>query len=131
MSERNLQILSFRENLNLSIDKTEKSSLINFQNSVIRPILKFQNNIIVAIFNDYIKNKKFSWATSDSPMKKKFIYASLTNDKHLKVLYIGLNLALFTIEELDFYFSNQKEFNKRITAMIKERLIDQMFQDDN
>ena len=37
------------------------SDLERFQNEVLRPIIKMQNNLLVAFFNNYIRNRKIEF----------------------------------------------------------------------
>ena len=37
------------------------SDLERFQNEVLRPIIKMQNNLLVSLFNNYISNRKIEF----------------------------------------------------------------------
>jgi len=123
---RNKALCSIRKTLNLPLDFTENSVLINFQNQAIRPVFKFQNDFLVELFKSYIDARKMEWNTSDRLTKVKYITAAISNDKHLKATIIGSIIGLLTNKELSIYFENQREVNRRISAMAKERLLDQL-----
>ena len=54
MKDRTSLLLAIMPSID-NIDKDLKSKEIElFQNKVLRPILKFQNNLLLHIFNDYI-----------------------------------------------------------------------------
>ncbi len=47
------------------------SDLERFQNEVIRPIIKMQNNLLVAFFNNYIRNRKIEFNKLEAEFQKK------------------------------------------------------------
>lgn len=126
MKDRDEILKSIRIKLNLEKDTSAKQELINFQNETLRPILKFQNQLLVLLFQAYIKDRKFKWQTSIDFDRKEFISKALSNDKHIKSTFIGCVIAHFTNSEIMFYTENQHEINKRIISMSKQRLFDQL-----
>lgn len=96
------------------------------QNAVIRPILKLQNDLLVAVFEQYTQKRKQQWAHKSPKEKVDFIQHTVTKDQRLKALLLGLVIAHFAVHEYEQYRAAESEFNKRITTMIAQRLIDQL-----
>ncbi|MBM3938019.1 MAG: glyoxalase [Sphingomonadales bacterium] len=95
----------------------------HFQNEVIRPILKFQNDAFVSYFKAHIGDATLPQkpATLEA-----FIKTRLQKDLTLRNTCLGLTIGLLTTEELPFYFEHKTELNKRIIQMLCQRLIDQL-----
>ena len=92
-----------------------------FQNTTLRPILKFQNNLLIELFLSYAtKNKNVFFTLSH---EKKCIYIDRVTiaDTAFRNQLIGVIVGLFTIEEYLEYTKNSSSFNKRITTMLIER----------
>ncbi|MEC8536357.1 MAG: hypothetical protein VXY75_03075, partial [Bacteroidota bacterium] len=52
----------------------------------------------------------------------------LRTNSNLRQLLLGMVIALFSVDEIEFYNSVYKELNKRIFSMLKVRLKDQLVQ---
>ena len=92
-----------------------------FQNNTLRPILKFQNNLLIELFLSYAtKNKNVFFTLSH---EKKCIYIDKVTiaDTAFRNQLIGVIVGLFTVEEYLEYKKNSSSFNKRITTMLIER----------
>ncbi len=97
-----------------------------FQNQTLRPILKLQDDLYVLIFNNYIVRQKVYFNYLTKERRKNFITQSLQKDVALKNTLIGITIGMFTEAEMEMYFGESKEFNKRIITMLIERIIDQI-----
>jgi len=53
MSLRDSSLKSLRPDVITGTVKTEMSSEEYFQNSILRPIIKFQNDLLIAVFLNY------------------------------------------------------------------------------
>lgn len=94
----------------------------HFQNETIRPILKLQHELLVLLFEKYLLKRKQSFEGKSASEISKYINASLKNDHQLKSLLLGFVIGLFTYEELKLYYGSETSLNKRIIAMIIQRL---------
>ena len=72
------------------------------QNEVIRPIIKMQNNLLVILFKDYIKQKKIKFTNFSGEKQKEIIKTSLTKDVNFKNILLGCVIGHFTDKELFF-----------------------------
>ena len=97
-----------------------------FQNNNLRPILKFQNDVLVNVFLLDLNSKKIDLNTLNTKKRKLLIDTHLRKNSNLRQLLLGMVIALFSIDEMEFYNSVYKELNKRIFSMLKVRLKDQL-----
>lgn len=105
-------------NAEFSISEHEK-----FQNEVIRPIIKFQNNLIVKIFKNYTLKKKINLKSLSAKNKLEKITSILKNDRILIFELKCIIIAFFTTTEYEKYTSMKPEINKRLIQIIRERII--------
>lgn len=114
------------------INRPELSFLINFetkdieqfQNQVLRPILKMQHSILIALFCDYLIKKKVSFSNLKLEKQKKHIEGILSKDIAYRNLQIGIVLGQLSIDEYNFYKENSNKLSRRIIQMLKQRLKD-------
>lgn len=92
-----------------------------FQNEVLRPILKFQNNLIQQLFKNKSRLENLS-VLSKSDQRKR-IQNALEKNTELRHQLTGVIVGLFTIDELNTYLENEAELKRRIKTMLVERLI--------
>ena len=97
-----------------------------FQNQVIRPILKFQNELFIKLFLSNCKTYKINFTEFNSEKKHDYINHIFKKDFKLRASFIGTIIALFTLEEFEKYSVNRQIYNKRIIQMLTERLKNQM-----
>jgi hypothetical protein len=125
MSNRDHFITTLRgETLGEINSQTSEEEL--FQNQILRPILKLQNELFIEQFKNYIvKNKaQFSQFTVDK--KLDYIENSILNDNKFRNLLIGTTIGLLQIEEYKLYSKNASALNKRTISMLIERLKSQV-----
>ena len=101
------------------------TSLIEkFQNEVLRPIIKMQNNLLVTFFKNYIKNRKIEFNKLGVEFQENKINSILTKDINFKNILIGSIIGHLEENEIEIYFKYRTEINKRIIQIIKQRLHD-------
>lgn len=113
--------LDLRPTLEIEILETS-TAIEQFQNQTLRPILKLQNDIYVSLFTTYATRQKSDYDSLSGAKKRTFIELSLQKDIVLKNTFIGITIGMFTIEELETYSLESKEYNRRIITMLIERL---------
>ena len=114
-----------RENLSLPIYENSSETEI-FQNQVLRPVLKLQNEIYLMLFRDYALRKISDFNYLKTEKKLSFIDQSLQNDNVLRNTFIGMTIGMLTSDEITIYLSDTKSYNKRIIVMLSERLKSQV-----
>ena len=116
-------ISSIQEDLEMSPEEA-------FQNQTIRPILKFQNELLLAVYAEHVLKYKTIFYQLTIPKRLEFIKESLQKDALLKQTLLGTVMGLFTLEEFQLYLSHEKELKRRISDMLIQRLQDQVGQFD-
>ena len=119
---RTEQIISLRSEI---ATDAERSSLPleQFQNSSLRPILKFQNNLFLAYFKSQLNGAEIP----DFKMEiEQFVKLRLQKDMTIRNTLIGMVLALLSEEELQYFIDNKSEMNKRIVDMLSQRIAEQL-----
>ena len=125
MSVRNQFIKEFRREA-LGTISSESSSEEYFQNQILRPILKLQNDLFIEIFKNYIIKSKANFETFTIDKKLLFIENSIQKDMKFRSLLNGIVIGLFTIDEFLMYSNNSSNLNKRIMTMLIERYKNQL-----
>ena len=97
-----------------------------FQNSTLRPVLKLQNDLIIAVFQSYLNQNKIPFNDFSLDKKMKTIEVAILKDISFQNTLKGIVVGLFTINEFSLYSNNTSGFNKRIRAMLIERLQSQL-----
>ena len=95
-----------------------------FQNLVIRPIIKMQHNLIVAFYKQNLLKRKIDFSVINIEKKKSIIKNNVQKDISFKKLLLGSILGHFTIKEYNTYLINASEYNRRIINIITTRLQD-------
>ena len=122
MQDRTSSLLAIRPNID-NIDKSLKTKDVEaFQNNVLRPILKFQNDLLLQIFIDYANQYKGVFFKLSNHEKFSYIQQALSTNQRLRSLILGIIVGLFSVEDFTYYKLNSSALNKRIIAMTIQRL---------
>ncbi len=97
-----------------------------FQNEVLRPILKLQNDLFIASFHNYISKYKRDFYSLSVEKKLATIENSIQKDIKFRNALKGMVIALFTVNEYSQYIKNSSSLNKRMMNMLIERLKNQV-----
>ena len=121
--ERGRNLIQLRPEISSAEVNKTMSEVEQFQNSTLRPILKFQNELLIAHFSQFARNIKKDWGSISNEKKEIFIENSLMKNQGLRNMLIGFTLGLITLEEHKIYLNNKSEINRRIIQMAKERIV--------
>ncbi len=124
MKERDESIKNLRLDLEISTDVSKP--IETFQSNTLRPILKFQNPIILQLFKDYLNKNHKTFKALNQKVQLEIIHNSFKKDHRLKSFLTNIIISLFTAEEMEFYLKNTTEINKRISSMLTQRVEDQI-----
>jgi hypothetical protein len=124
MENRDSKIASIRPQI--ESDKNITLALEKFQNESLRPILKFQNELILQVFQQTLLEFKVDFEKLSTTKKQAKINEILKENLQIKQFYLGLIIAFFTSEEFQFYSENKKEIHKRISSLLIERVVSQL-----
>lgn len=97
-----------------------------FQNETLRPILKLQNDLLLASFQNYIKKMKNSFYELKIEKRIDYIAKSIQKDIKFRNSLKGMIIGQFTVEEYDVYIKNSSALNKRMMNMVVKRIQDQI-----
>ena len=105
----------------------EQSSLDEkFQNQTLRPILKLQNDLFIAVFNNHVNKHKNDFYSLSVEKKLQFIENAIQKDIKFRNALKGMVIGLFTLSEYEVYIQNSSALNKRMMNMLIERLKSQV-----
>jgi hypothetical protein len=123
MNSRQFNLKSIRPEFLTTTINDNMSSDERFQNLVLRPIIKFQNDLLIAVFKNYIAKHKSVFY--DLPLEKRLDYIenAIQKDMKLRNSMKGMIIGVFTVEEYLIYIENSSALNKRMMNIVKERLL--------
>ncbi len=111
------QLLNARVSDNMSNDE-------QFQNKTIRPIVKLQGDLLIAVFKNYIKKRKNTFYELSLEKRLYFIENAIQKDMKFRNSLKGMIIGQFTVEEYEIYTGNSSALNKRMMHIVKERIQD-------
>jgi hypothetical protein len=123
MSTRDLSLKSIRIDSISNVVNSEMSSDEYFQNTVLRPIIKFQNDLLIAAFINFCNTYKNVFFELSVENKISYIENAVIKDSAFRNTLKDMIVGLFTVDEYTVYSSNASALNKRIIGIVKERLI--------
>ncbi len=127
---------SIRPNIPNALLMDTMSGEERFQNSTLRPILKLQNKILLAIFRDYIVEKetkkqnkkqnktedKRTYSRLSATKQREYIDTVFQKDIKFKSQLVGMIIGHFDLEEYNLYAQNSTGTDRRIVNLLKERI---------
>jgi len=126
MNDRPSDLLRIRPEIKKTQQFENMSVEERFQNETLRPILKLQNPLFLAVFHNYIEKRKGVFYSLGLEKKLNYIENSLNRDQKFGDSIKGMVIGLFTLEEYNAYSRNSSALNKRMINMVIERLKDQV-----
>jgi hypothetical protein len=106
---------------------TEQSSTDElFQNQVLRPILKLQNDLFIAAFGNHLIKNRIDFSAFSVEKKLTTIENAIQKDIKFRNALKGMIMGLFTSDEYALYIKNSSSLNKRMMGMLIERLKSQV-----
>ena len=125
ISHRNVFLKEFRgETLGSVTDQSSSDEL--FQNQVLRPILKLQNDLFIAALHNHLVKNKIDLGSFSVEKKLAAIENVVQKDIKFRNALKGMIIGLFTTDEYDLYIKNSSGLNKRMMGMLIERLKSQV-----
>lgn len=126
MSTRSSELIGIRPHIPQAVLYPEMTQDEEFQNATLRPVIKLQNDLLLAAFRNYaVKHKGYFFELG---MEKKLHYIENAIQKDIKFRNSlkGMVIGQFTLEEYERYITNSSSLNKRMMQMVVERLKDQV-----
>ena len=126
MSSRSEKLLQQRPQIPSSKIHDNMSREEYFQNAVLRPVLKLQNELFIVVYMNYIRKHKNVFHDLSLPKKMQYIENSVQRDVKFRNNLNGIILGQLTVEEFEVYAENSSALNKRMMNLLIERLKDQI-----
>lgn len=125
METRDIFIRDFRGETIGTISQ-QSSAEEKFQNQTLRPILKLQNDLFVAVFANQISKHKNDFYNLSVEKKLHYIENVIQKDIKFRNALKGMVISLFSLDEYAEYIQNSSSLNKRMMNMLIERLKSQV-----
>lgn len=126
MSNRSNHLRSIRPEISIAKVTEMTVSDEQFQNQTLRPILKFQNALLLSVFKNYIRKHKNRFFELSLEKRMEFIERAIQKDIKFRNSLKGMVIGHFTEEEYQCYVQNSSALNKRMMNMVIARLQDQI-----
>ncbi len=123
---RSISVSNLRSSLSNVVTKAETSEIELFQNEVLRPILKFQNELIKSVFVGSLNKHEKDFSKMNPQGRLDYITRVIQKDLGLRNVLIGAVLGIMTVDEIFQYYLHENEYRRRISKMVIERLADQL-----
>lgn len=96
----------------------------DFQNRVLRPIIKMQSDLLIAYVNSKLESLSVQFSTLTKDEQTHYLTQLFMKDIAFKREFIGMILGHLTFEEYRTYTGLTKELNRRIVQIILQRATD-------
>ena len=126
MNSRKTNLLNSRPIIASAIVTPHTSINERFQNQTLRPIIKLQNDLLIAVFRNYVQKYKNVFYELSTDNKMFYIENAIQKDMKFRNALKGMVIGQFTIEEYLIYIQNSSSLNKRMVNLVIERLKDQI-----
>jgi hypothetical protein len=97
-----------------------------FQNEVLRPILKSQNELLIAMFRHQISKRKTNFDNFSPEDQFIYIEQTIRKDLNFRSLLLGTIVGRLTHQQYDAYSLQEEELNRRTINMLIQRLQSQL-----
>ena len=126
MNDRSPDLLGLRPEIPSARVNPNMSNEERFQNQTLRPIIKFQNPLLLAAFRNYIRKHKGSYYDLELSKRLEYIENAIQKDIKFRNSLKGMIIGQFTLEEYQDYITNSSALNKRMMNAVISRLKDQV-----
>ena len=111
-----------RPELNLS----GTSEAEEFQNTVLRPVLKLQHELLLRLIDEYAAQFKLDVYRGTKETVLEEVTNLVQKQRSVKATLLGTVIGQFSTSELEVYLAGRKEYDKRIQQMILQRFRDSL-----
>ena len=126
MNDRSPDLLSLRPEIPSARVNPNMTNEERFQNQTLRPIIKFQNPLLIAAFKNYVRKHKNSYYELALEKRLEYIENAIQKDIKFRNSLKGMIIGQLTIEEYQDYITNSSALNKRMMNMVINRIKDQV-----
>jgi hypothetical protein len=122
MDLRDITLLQLRPEIATAKIHPGTSSEELFQNETLRPIVKLQDDLLVAVFRNYARKHKNVFYDLSVEKRLDYIENTIHKDMKFRNSLKGIIIGQFTLDEYEKYIQNSSALNKRMMNIVKERL---------
>ena len=126
MNDRSQKLIQIRPLIPSAKILPDMSPEERFQNETLRPIIKLQNDLLLASFQNYIVKTKNAFYELKLEKRMDYITNAIQKDIKFRNSLKGMIIGQFALEEYDTYIQNSSALNKRMMNMVIKRLQDQI-----
>lgn len=123
MNTRDLNLKQTRPEVLTATINDNMSSDERFQNLVLRPVIKLQEELFIVVFRNYIVKHKSVFYGLTLEKRIDYIENAIHKDMKFRNSLKGMVIGQFTLEEYAIYIENSSALNKRMMNLVKERLL--------
>ena len=120
---RTEELLKLRPKIKSLQQDLNTSDLEQFQNDKLRPILKLQHEILLALFQSSWSRNKVPFAELKAEEKRTKLDQLFQKDLSFKNQSIGAVIGMLTVDEYTVYTKDTSAHNRRIITMLKQRIL--------
>jgi hypothetical protein len=107
---------------------SEPGTIAAFLHHTLRPVLKLQNQLLLAIVADFVLDHHIPLAKASATDQQRLLAELLARNTKLRYTVVGLISGVFTGEEYTFYRLHRSELNRRLLELAQRRVLDQTSQ---
>jgi hypothetical protein len=96
-----------------------------FLHTTLRPVLKLQNDLLLAVVTDFVLDHHIALSTASPTDQQRLLTELLARNTRLRYTIVGLVSGQFTTAEYAFYRQHRSELNRRILELAQQRVLDQ------
>lgn len=122
MNPRDINLMELRPEIPSARITENMSSEERFQNETLRPIAKLQDDLLLAVFRNYITKHKNKFYELKLDKRLEYIENAIQRDIKFRNSLKGIIIGQFTLEEYERYIQNSSALNKRMMNIVKERI---------
>ena len=124
MNTRQFNLKSIRPEVLSTTINDSMSDDERFQNLVLRPVVKLQNELLTEVFKNYVVKHKSVFYNLLLEKRIDYIENAIQRDMKFRNSLKGIIIGQFTVEEYLLYIKNSSALNKRMMGIVKERLLE-------
>jgi len=99
-----------------------------FQNMVLRPVIKMQHDLLIMRVKSHFSSKRVLFNVMDNKKRTEAIIKAFQSDHNLKKEIQGMITGQLSLVEFQQYLQMERSLNKRIIQMVRNRMIDSLFE---
>lgn len=122
MNPRDINLMELRPEIPSARITENMSADERFQNETLRPVAKLQDELLVAVFRNYVSKHKNAFYDLAIEKRLNYIENAIQKDVKFRNSLKGMIIGQFTIQEYETYIQNSSALNKRMMNIVKERL---------